>query len=137
HAPAPPRFDLALALTPQRYDRVLLALHGAPRTMARLTVVSGANRTSAHLAADAAGFGYATVRLTGHVVPAALRVRVEIGKRSTTLKPWLPPGWVPGQAPRPRATATPIPTVTATSTLTPTATPTLTPTATPSPVAPG
>src|ERR687886_875667 len=78
-APAPPQFDLALALTPQRSERVVLAVHAAPRARARLTVVSGATRTSARLVTDAAGFGYASMRLRGHVVPAALRVRVESG----------------------------------------------------------
>src|SRR5205085_9391597 len=61
-APVPPRFDLALALTPQRYDRVVLAVHAAPRARARLTVVGGATRTSARLLTDAAGFGYASVQ---------------------------------------------------------------------------
>src|SRR5205085_8737349 len=38
-APAPPRFDVALALTPQRSDRVVLAVHAAPLARVRLTVV--------------------------------------------------------------------------------------------------
>jgi phosphatidylinositol-3-phosphatase len=136
-APAPPRFDLAVALTPQQSDRVVLAVHAAPLARARLTVVSGAARTSARLVTDAAGFGYASVRLRGRVVPAALRVRVESGRRTLTLKPWLPPGWVPGRAPQPRPRATPTqkptatPTRKPTPTRTPTATPTRTPTATP------
>src|SRR5205085_2740483 len=123
HAPVPPRFDLAVALAPQRYDRVVLAVHAAPLARARLTVMGGATRTSVRLLTDAAGFGYASVRLTGPVVPGALRVRVALGRRTLTLKPWLPPGWVPDQTPRPRPTATPIPTATATPTRTPTKVP--------------
>jgi hypothetical protein len=123
-APAPPQFDLALALVPQRSDRVVLAVHAEPLTRVRLTVVSGAARTSGLLLTDAAGFGYARVRLRGPVVPAALRVRVERGKSTLTLKPWLPPGWVPGRPPRPRPTATPVPTATAGPTRMPTNAPT-------------
>src|SRR5205823_849395 len=130
-APMPPRFDLAVALTPLVSDRVVLAVHAAPRALAHLTVVRGATRTSARLLTDAAGFGYATMRLTGHVVPAALRVRVAMGRSTLTLTPWLSPGWVPSQGPAPWAqpTATPIPTAT------PAATPTLTSTAKPAPTA--
>jgi hypothetical protein len=130
-APAPPRFDVALALAPQRSDRVVLAVHAAPLARVRLTVVGGATRTSARLATDAAGFGYVRVRLRGHVVPAALRVRVEGGRRTLTLKPWLSPGWVPGRAPRPRPSATPTRRPTATPIRKPTPTPTRTPRAIP------
>jgi Short repeat of unknown function (DUF308) len=59
---------------------------------------------SVRLITDAGGVGYASVRLRGHVEPAALRVRVELGGRSLTLRPWLPPGWLPGRAPRPQPT---------------------------------
>jgi hypothetical protein len=85
---------VALALTPQRSDRVVLAVHAAPLARARLTVVRGAARTSGLLLTDAAGFGYARLRLGAPVVPAALRVRVESGRRTLTLKPWLSPGWL-------------------------------------------
>jgi len=133
--PAPPRFDLALTLTPRTGDRVTLALHAAPLTAARLTVVAGANRTAARLTTDAAGFGYVEVALTGRVVPAALRVRVETRGKSVTLRPWLPRGYVPGRAVRrPRPTPTPSPTRTATTTATPSSTSTPFPTATSTPL---
>ena len=125
HAPAVPRFDPALTLTPQVYDRVTLALHGAPFTRARLVVTRGANPTSGSLTTNGAGFGYATVRLDGRVAPTSLRVRVEIGRSATTLTPLLSPGYTPGQPPPPPATPTPI------ATASPTASPTLTPTASP------
>src|SRR5947207_5269771 len=73
------------------------------------------------------------MHLSGHVVPAALRVRVAMGRSTLTLTPWLSAGWVPGQAPQPRPAATPLPTSPATLTRTRTATPTLAPMATPSP----
>jgi hypothetical protein len=130
HAPAPPAFDLGLALTPSIYNRVVLALHAAPRASARLTVVGGANRTAARLTTGDDGFGYATVTLNGHVVPSALRVRVQIGRRSQVLTPWLPPHYAPGTPP-----PTPTPTATDTATPSPTASPTLTPTATLTPSA--
>ncbi len=130
-APAPPRFDLALTLTPSSYDRVVLALHAAPLAHARLVVVGGANETSARLTTDGHGFGYATVALDGRVTPAALRVRVELAGRSDVLRPWTPPDYTPGRA-APPATPTPTitPSATATATDTPAPTATMTPTAT-------
>lgn len=124
YAPKPPAYGLALALSPDKYNRVVLALHTAPRTSARLAIVRGARRTSARLQTDNHGFGYATVRLAGKVAPRALRVRVQIKGHSRVLTPWMPRDWTPGVAPAPTAT----PTITPTATITPT--PTVTPTAT-------
>jgi len=133
---APPRFDLALTLTPRAYDRVVLALHAAPLARARLVVVGGAAATSARLTTDGRGFGYATVALDGRVTPSALRVRVELAGRSEVLRPWTPPGYTPGRA-APAATPTPTitPSATATATSTPAPTVTMTPTATITPTA--
>jgi len=140
--PAPPRFDLAMTLTPDSDGRPVLALHAAPLTRARLVVVGGANPAATGLTTDAAGFGYAPLALTGRVAPAALRVRVEIAgsggraARSEVLRPWLAPGYVPRRAaPRPVATATPRPTATATATPSPRPTSTPTRTSTPLPTA--
>jgi hypothetical protein len=95
HAPAPPWFAPALALTPQRDDRVMLAVHAAPLAQVRLTVVGGAPPMSARLITDAGGVGYASVRLRGHVEPAALRVELSDSSTLRTLqeifglRPWL------------------------------------------------
>ncbi len=128
--PRPPRFDVALALSPLAYDRVVLALHAAPRNRARLAVVRGAAPTTTWVTTDKEGFGYATLRLRDVTATAALRVQVRLPGLLTTVTPWLQPGWTPLDQPPITATAT----LTATTTTTSTATFTPTATATDTPI---
>lgn len=123
-APPAPRFEDTVALSPLQNSQVILALHSAPATSARLTVVQGADRVAADVLTDGSGVGYALVTLTGTVSLGHLLVRIETASRRLTVQPWVLPGWSPVSRPAPRTVATPSATATMTPTTTATATPT-------------